>query len=304
MVDQVRRFNRRVTERVGALDDHFLARDRSLGESRVLWEIGRVDDGGGCDVRRLRTALGLDSGYLSRLLRSLEADGLVTVEPSADDGRVRTARLTAAGGAERAEVDRRADAHAWSLLAPLTVSQRERLVDAMGQVERLLTAALVEIAPADPGDPDARHCLHEYYADIDRRFDSGFDPARSRRAELDDMRPPDGLFLVARLGDEPVGGGGVLFHGEAPAELKRLWVAPAARGLGIGRRLLAALTAAGPPYFKPPWHPQVVGIVLGPPGGPAGGPDDDELAELITESYCLVAPRRLADQVARPSGPG
>ena len=241
MVDQVRRFNRRVTERVGALDDHFLARDRSLGESRVLWEIGGVDDGGGCDVRRLRTALGLDSGYLSRLLRSLEADGLVTVEPSADDRRVRTARLTAAGGAERAEVDRRADAHAWSLLAPLTVPQRERLVDAMGQVERLLTAALVEIAPADPGDPDARHCLHEYYADIDRRFDSGFDPARSRRAELDDMRPPDGLFLVARLGDEPVGGGGLLFHGEAPAELKRLWVAPAARGLGIGRRLLAAL---------------------------------------------------------------
>src|SRR5690606_20396069 len=80
MIEQVRRFNRRVTQRVGALDDHFLARDRSLGVPRVLWEIGLGADG--CDVRRLRAALDLDSGYLSRLLRSLKADGLVTVEPS------------------------------------------------------------------------------------------------------------------------------------------------------------------------------------------------------------------------------
>lgn len=241
MVDQVRRFNRRVTQRVGALDDHFLSRDRSLGESRVLWEIGRGADG--CDVRRLRAALGLDSGYLSRLLRSLEAAGLVAVEPSREDGRVRTARLTAAGAAERTEIDRRADDHAWSLLAPLPEGQRQRLVDAMGHVERLLTAALVEIAPADPGDPAAVHCLREYYAEIDRRFDTGFDPARSRRAGLDDMRPPGGVFLVARLEDEPVGGGGLLFHGDGPTELKRLWVAPSARGLGVGRRLLAELEA-------------------------------------------------------------
>jgi len=241
MVDQVRRFNRRVTQRVGALDDHFLARDRSLGGSRLLWEIGLTD--GGCDVRRLRSTLDLDSGYLSRLLRSLEAEGLVIVEPSPDDGRVRTARLTAAGAAERDEIDRRADDHAWSLLAPLPEPQRQRLVDAMGQVERLLAAALVEIAPADPADPAADRCLQEYYAEIDRRFDSGFDPARSRRAGLDEMRPPGGVFLVARLGDEPVGGGGLLFHGDEPTELKRLWVAPSARGLGVGRRLLAELEA-------------------------------------------------------------
>ncbi|HEX5946546.1 MAG TPA: helix-turn-helix domain-containing GNAT family N-acetyltransferase [Acidimicrobiales bacterium] len=241
MIDQVRRFNRRVTQRVGALDDHFLARDRSLGESRVLWEIGLGADG--CDVRRLRAALDLDSGYLSRLLRSLEADGLVTVEPSAADGRVRTARLTPAGAAERSEIDRRADDHAWSLLAPLPEGQRQRLVDAMGQVERLLTAALVEIAPADPADPAAEHCLQAYYAEIDRRFAGGFDPARSRRAGLDDMRPPHGVYLVARLGDEAVGGGGLLFHGDEPTELKRLWVSPSARGLGVGRRLLAELEA-------------------------------------------------------------
>src|SRR5262245_46601128 len=101
LVDRVRSFNRTVTQRVGALDDHFLARDRPLGESRLLWEIGED----GCDVRRLRSKLDLDSGYVSRLLRSLEADGLVTVEPSPEDRRVHTARLTWAGVRERDELD-------------------------------------------------------------------------------------------------------------------------------------------------------------------------------------------------------
>ena len=96
-VAQVRRFNRTVTERVGALDDHFLGLGRPLGEARLLWEIG-LD---GCEVRLLRARLGLDSGYLSRLLRSLEADGLVDVEASESDRRIRVARLTAAGRRQR-----------------------------------------------------------------------------------------------------------------------------------------------------------------------------------------------------------
>ena len=102
MIEQVRRFNRAVTQRVGALDDAFLSRGRPLGQARVLWEIGPQ----GRDVKELRARLELDSGYLSRLLRSLEADGLVVVEPSDADARVRTARLTAAGQAEQAELDR------------------------------------------------------------------------------------------------------------------------------------------------------------------------------------------------------
>src|SRR5262245_62294929 len=97
MVKQLRSFNRLVTQRVGALDDRFLSRDRPLGEARVLWEIGQD----GCDVRALRSRLGLDSGYASRLLRSLEASGLVVVEPGTHAKRVRTARLTGAGTAER-----------------------------------------------------------------------------------------------------------------------------------------------------------------------------------------------------------
>src|SRR4029077_10392411 len=100
-VDRVRSFNRLITERVGALNDHYLARDRSLGEARLLWEIC-VE---GSDVRGLPSRLGLDSGYLSRLLRSLEAARLITVEPHVDDGLVRMVRLTRAGRAERDLLD-------------------------------------------------------------------------------------------------------------------------------------------------------------------------------------------------------
>jgi DNA-binding MarR family transcriptional regulator/GNAT superfamily N-acetyltransferase len=236
-VAQVRRFNRIVTQRVGALNDHFLSRDRSLGEARLLWEIGPK----GRDVRSLRTQLELDSGYVSRLLRSLEAAGLITVGPDDSDKRVRIARLTRLGLAERRVLDRRSDELAASLLAPLGAAQRARLVDAMADVERLLTAAMVEISPIDPSHPNARYCQREYFSELDRRFDRGFDPARSIPALDEEMRPPAGLFLVATLGGDPIGSGALKFHGTKPADLKRMWVAESARGLGVGRRLLTEL---------------------------------------------------------------
>src|SRR5213076_3564258 len=202
-VAQVRRFNRVVSQRIGALDDHFLARDRPLGEARLLWEIGAQ----GCDVRRLRARLGLDSGYLSRLLRSLEAAGLVVVQASMSDKRVRAVRLTPAGVAERELLDVRSDELARSLLGPLSASRRERLVAAMAEVELLLTAGLVELEVVDPSDPAAEHCLREYFAELGHRFDSGFDPGLSSAADDHDLRPPAGLFLVARLRAEAVGCG-------------------------------------------------------------------------------------------------
>ncbi len=237
MISQVRRFNRIVTQRVGALNDRFLARDRSLGEARLLWEIGPD----GRDVRSLRTQLDLDSGYLSRLLRSLEAAGLVTVGPRESDKRVRTARLTRSGLAERALLDRRSDDLAASFLAPLSASQQARLVAAMTDVERLLAVAMVEVAPADPTHPDARRCLRAYFAELDRRFGTGFDPALSIPADEDELRPPAGLLLVATLRTDPIGCGALKFHDDQPAELKRMWVDESARGLGIGRRLLTEL---------------------------------------------------------------
>jgi DNA-binding MarR family transcriptional regulator/ribosomal protein S18 acetylase RimI-like enzyme len=238
-VEQVRSFNRTVTQRVGALRDRFLARDRPLGEARLLWEIG-VD---GCEVRALRRRLELDSGHASRLLRALEADGMVRVEPSAADGRVRVARLTPAGLAERALLDARSDEVAASMLAPLDAAQRERLVDAMRTVERLLTAGSVEICPVDPSHPDARQCFRAYFAELDRRSESGFDPAAGISAEPHELRPPAGCLLIAYLRAEAIGCGAVKHHAGEPSEIKRMWVSPAARGLGLGRRLLAELEA-------------------------------------------------------------
>src|SRR5512134_3132925 len=92
-VGRVRSFNRLVTERVGALSDRFLGRNRPLGECRLLWEIGE----GELEIRSLRSRLGLDSAYVSRMLRSLEKQGMLKVAGSASDGRVRRVRLTAAG---------------------------------------------------------------------------------------------------------------------------------------------------------------------------------------------------------------
>jgi DNA-binding MarR family transcriptional regulator/GNAT superfamily N-acetyltransferase len=238
-VGQVRSFNRAVTQRVGALSDKFLARDRPLGQSRVLWEIGTE----GCEVRSLRSRLGLDSGHASRLLHALESAGLVTVAPSESDRRIRIARLTASGLAERALLDRRSDDLASSILAPLDAGDRGELVGAMRTVTRLLTTAAVEIRAADPTGRDARRCIRAYFAELDRRSESGFDPSAGISAEPHELTPPSGAFLIAYLRGEPVGCGAVKHHPDAPSELKRMWVAESARGVGIGHRLLAELEA-------------------------------------------------------------
>ena len=240
LVDGVRRFNRTVTQRIGALDDAFLARVPSAG--RGAGAVG--DRPAGRDVRALRERLDLDSGYLSRLLRGLERDGLVRVEPSAADGRVRTARLTEAGQAERAALDRLSDDAAAALLAPLSGGQRTRLVDrdgrgraapdGLGGRRRAVPArgtrtpgsACTPTSPSWPGGSTR-----------------GSIPARSSSAADAEMTPPAGVLLVATLHGEPVGCGALKFHGGAPAEAKRMWVAPSARGLGLGRRLLAELEA-------------------------------------------------------------
>jgi GNAT superfamily N-acetyltransferase len=236
-LDSVRSFNRTVTQRIGALSDEYLERDRPLGASRVLWEVGERE----VDIRHLRVRLDLDSGYLSRLLRRLERDGLLVVEPSVSDGRVRVARLTEAGRLERQLLDRRSEELASSLLEPLTDHQGTRLVEAMQVVERLLTAGLVEVTVEDPRTPAAQFCLRSYFAELDDRFDNGFEPELSISADADDLVEPRGLLLVARLRDEPIGCGALKFHGRDPVEIKRMWVAPSARGLGLGRRLLSEL---------------------------------------------------------------
>lgn len=235
----VRAFNRTVTQRIGALDDAYLQRGRPLGASRVLWELGND----GADLRELRDRLGLDSGYLSRLLRTLEAEGLVTVEADPGDGRVRIARPTAAGRAELGELNRLSDDQARNLLDPLSARQRDALVAAMDTVRRLLLAGQIELALEAPDSPDTRAAFAQYYAELDTRFVGGFQYALAIAVGDDELRPPRGAVLLARLGDRVIGCGAIRLTAPDTAHLKRMWVHPDARGLGLGRRLLAALEA-------------------------------------------------------------
>ena len=236
-VAQVRRFNRVATERAGALREDFLGRRRPLGQARLLWEIGRDGE----DVRTLRGRLALDSGYLSRLLRSLEAEGLVSVGPGDGDGRVRRATLSPRGGAEWDKLESRSEELAASVLEPLGERQRGDLVAAMETVERLLTASMISVGVESPRSAAGRWCLEQYFHELNERFDAGFDPARSSIPDAGEMGPPSGLFLIARLRGDPVGCGGLLFHDAEPPDIKRMWVAPAVRGLGLGRRILREL---------------------------------------------------------------
>jgi GNAT superfamily N-acetyltransferase/DNA-binding PadR family transcriptional regulator len=192
-------------------------------------------------LRELRERLDLDSGYLTRLLAALQAEGLVTVKPSEQDRRVRVARLTPGGRAEWVALDQVSDEAASEVLSRLNSGQRERLLGAMAEVERLLSASMVVLERCDPEHPDAVHCLSTYYAELAQRFDAGFDPSRNR-IDAPAMRPPAGLLLIARLYGTPVGCGALLLKPEL-AKIKRMWVDPSVRGLGLGHRLLAALEA-------------------------------------------------------------
>jgi DNA-binding MarR family transcriptional regulator/GNAT superfamily N-acetyltransferase len=236
-IQQVRSFNRAVTQRIGVLSDDYLNRGRPLGESRLLFEIGRS----GADLRDLRARLSLDSGYLSRMLRSLEAQGLVASQRAAEDGRVRRAVLTRKGLREFEALDRHSQDFATSLLASLGPAQRERMTAAMAEVERLMRASAVTIEPADPASADARACFEAYFRELEQRFETGFDPARTVSANPEELVPPVGLFLIAQLDGHPLGCGALKVTGRKVGEIKRMWVAPEARGLGIAQRLLDAL---------------------------------------------------------------
>ena len=237
---QIRRFNRAVTQRVGALEIDYLRRGRPLAEARLLFEIGAD----GVDLLVLRGKLGLDSGYLSRLIQSLAKQGLIAVTKRAGDSRRRRVSLTRKGNAERAAYDSLSDKLAASMLEPLDASERTRLMTAMGEVERLIQAALVKVAAEAPVSADARHCLDAYFRELAARFEGGFDAAADRSARAEDMSPPSGLFVIARLDGDAVGCGGLKRIGKATGEIKRVWTAPSARGLGVARRVLRTLEGA------------------------------------------------------------
>ena len=236
-IEEVRRFHRLVTQRAGALEERFLGRDRPLGESRVLFEIGRR----GAELRDVRTRLGLDPGYLSRLVQSLSSAGLVRLNAGASDDRARRAELTAAGLREYDEVNRRSDKVAEGILQALTESQRDRLVAAISEVNRLLKLAALVIERVDPSSEIAQWCLTQYFAELGVRFEGGFDPRNSNPTDPAELIPPHGAFLLASADQEPLACGTVKLIAPGVGWLRRMWVAPSARGLGMGRRILGAL---------------------------------------------------------------
>ena len=237
-LSRLRRFQRAVTTEIGVLDDSFLGRGRSLGAARVLNAIGH-----GCgDVSALRDYLVLDSGLTSRLLRGLEAEGLIVLSGDPVDGRRRRVALTEAGRAEFVAYEALSDTRAQALLD--RHPRPEALLEAMDLIATAFGRDRITLEEIDPRDPKAVFCLGEYYGELSRRFARGFDVSLSCDPEAEAMIAPRGAFLVAVSDGMPIGCGGLKGHaGGETAEVKRVWVAPSARGLGLARRLMAAIEA-------------------------------------------------------------
>jgi DNA-binding MarR family transcriptional regulator/GNAT superfamily N-acetyltransferase len=236
-IDTLRRFNRAWSQRVGALEDSFLGTGRSLGASRLLFEMG-VEGAGVLDLRR---RLGLDSGYVSRLLRGLEEEGLVEVRPDPADQRRRHVVPTASGRRAVARLDDRSERRALDLVEPLGPSQRQRLVEALDTAGRLIRAATVSLEPVPAGSSDAVGAVRRYFAELDERFPGGFDPGDAATSDVAGMSPPYGVFLVGRVDGEVMACGGLQRHRRTIGEIKRMWISPEWRGCGLGARMLAGL---------------------------------------------------------------
>ncbi|MFE0249707.1 GNAT family N-acetyltransferase [Streptomyces sp. NPDC059010] len=233
-VTAFRHFNRYFTRRIGVLDDHYLGQDRPLGEARLLFEIGD-----GASLRELRSRLCLDAGYLSRMAKALEAQGMVRLSAHPQDNRLRMIEPTQAGRVELEEQNRRAGAVVAGLLEGLTAPQRAELTRAMATTQRLLRLAGITVDLVDGAAPDALASLDAYADDIDERFPEGFD-------KNDLVRPHEvsgdaGAFFVAYEEGRPVGSGALRRLEPGVGEIRHVWVHREARRLGLARRLLDAL---------------------------------------------------------------
>ena len=238
----VRAFNRFYTRKLGVLDQQLLKSPFSLSEARVMYELAHTGD---LAAKEIGLELGLDPGYLSRIIQKFDESGLVTRKPLPSDRRQYQLSLTAKGRASFARLDRTSQEHVGAMLGALSGEDRTRLIGAMDTIERLLAAPraatpaiLRDPRPGDMGWVVQSHgalYASEYgfdasfealVAEIAAKFITSFDAARERCWIADiDGRPVGSVFLVR--------------HSDDVAKLRLLLVEPVGRGQGLGRRLVA-----------------------------------------------------------------
>lgn len=240
-VAAVRAFNRFYTRWVGALDEGLLRTRHPLPEARVLFELGR---GELTEVAALRRTLELDAGYLSRLLASLEAQGLVTRERDASDGRRQLARLTRQGRTAVRDLDRRSAREVGARLRSLAPGDRERLVAAMDAIERILEppAEPPEISTRAPAPGDLGWIVERHGAVYAREFgwDTDFEALVARIVgDFAAGHDPERERAWIALADGERAGSVLCVRKSARvAQLRLLLVDPRHRRLGIGARLV------------------------------------------------------------------
>ncbi len=236
-IARLRRFNRAVTREVGALDHSYLGRGRPLGAARVLQLITSQ----GTDIADIRARLALDSGLLSRLLRSLEAERLIRLVTDPADRRRRTAQLTPAGEAEMQAYNAIGYARAAETLSRAG-NRTQALIDAMDLIATTLLRDQMELRDADATDLAAIACLDAYYHLLTEKIPSlTRDMLTLPLADPEAYRAPHGGFLIAWSDDLPIGTVSLRRLDASTAEVKRLWVDPSARGQGLARHLMHAI---------------------------------------------------------------
>ncbi|MFI9812195.1 bifunctional helix-turn-helix transcriptional regulator/GNAT family N-acetyltransferase [Saccharothrix variisporea] len=237
-VADVRAFNRFYTGVIGILDNAYLDSPYSLTEVRVLFELST----GVAETAALRTGLGLDAGYLSRILTRFDREGLITRSPSPDDARRQVVGLTDAGRTVLADLDARSNAEIGALLDRVPPSDLASLVGAMRRIQRLLTGAeptylLRPLKPGDLGWVVHRHGVR--YAE-ERGWDQTFEAlvARIVADYVEHHDPHREAAWIAEVDGEPAGSIFCVKADEHTAQLRLLLVEPQARGLGVGKRLV------------------------------------------------------------------
>jgi DNA-binding MarR family transcriptional regulator/GNAT superfamily N-acetyltransferase len=239
-IEGVRRFSRFYTRRIGLLQEGLLGSPFSLAEARVIWELAHRE---AATATGLGADLGLDAGYLSRILRSLEAGGLIERRRSPQDGRQSLISLTGEGRDAFAGLDARSSAQIKGLLDRLPSRDQDRLVHAMGTIEGLLEPApagpvtLRSHRPGDMGWVVHRHgVLYAEEYGWDERFEALVAAIVAEFVQHHDPRRE--RCWIAERGGEPLGSVFLVRHSDEVAKLRLLLVEPRARGLGIGTRLV------------------------------------------------------------------